>query len=508
MMTETTKKIWDRGLFPLLSVLLTAGYIHFAMVLHMYGYIQQTCLVWACFLPVLFLEYIASRKFRPPLSGHHVRWFLAYFLRILFWFGFFWFWVVFVTKSSNEAVWLKWFAPQFYIQFYIVFRGEQWLTLLAAIAWLLLYCLLTVWLRRARIFTGMVIPTAISMALFFHLYHYGGVGQIGAGSITDQPGIEKIFDVENVSEYRIPEHPRGIYYDQQAHALFLMYGCTFCEETKQYPSIVRLDFNTGATNFFISGNIRQVAISDGCDSMYVAPWAQQKIYALSKEDLSIQEIYTNDLHRISYWEPMSIIRDPEKEMLYIGNDVEPVVAAYNLRDRRFDHITNLADRPYVSPGGPVWNLVQSLNGSNIYFTAGPGDHLFKLDTRTFEVAVSRRFPDQVGTAIALDEEAGILYYQNGGLDSLYKVDINTFEVLRTYTGEAHARRIVLDKSRNHLYVLGYLSGTLFAINLESGKRSWSLRVGGLPHGLHLVDNTLYVNAMPGVYKVDLNQMEW
>ena len=84
--------------------------------------------------------------------------------------------------------------------------------------------------------------------------------------------------------------------------------------------------------------------------------------------------------------------------------------------------------------------------------------------------------------------------------------METFEIKRTFKGEGHARRIKLDKKRNCLYVLGYFSGTVFPIDLNTGKRPWTIHVGGLPHGMDLNENTLWVNSMSGILKLELNQI--
>jgi hypothetical protein len=122
------------------------------------------------------------------------------------------------------------------------------------------------------------------------------------------------------------------------------------------------------------------------------------------------------------------------------------------------------------------------------------------------VVKKKRFNDVVGTSLEIDDDNGLLYYQNGGLNSLYAIDMESFEIKRTYKGECHARRIRLDKKRNCIYVLGYLSGTVFPVDLSGGRRPWQIHVGGLPHGMDLHNDTLWVNSMAGVLKLDLKTL--
>ncbi len=203
---------------------------------------------------------------------------------------------------------------------------------------------------------------------------------------------------------------------------------------------------------------------------------------------------------------MSVIRDGN--YLYIGNDVEQAVVAYNLETGQPDAVLNLHAQGLVRFGGPVWNLVQAQKTHRLYFTSGPGENLYEVTVPSLEILQHRRFRDITGTALILDEERGVLYYQNGGLsDALYEVDLATFEVLRTFTGEGHARQILLDRERNCLYVLGYFSGRAFALDLETGRRVWTVKVGGSPHGMALDGDVLWVNSMAGVLKLDLDVLQ-
>jgi hypothetical protein len=120
-----------------------------------------------------------------------------------------------------------------------------------------------------------------------------------------------------------------------------------------------------------------------------------------------------------------------------------------------------------------------------------------------KIVNKRKFFDVVSTALVLDDDRDLLYYQNGCFRQLYQIDTKTFEVRRTFSGEGHARCLRLDPRRNCIYVLGYFSGTVFPVDLDTGKRPWTVRVGGLPHGMDLQQDTLWVNSMFGVLQLDL-----
>lgn len=504
--------------YPLLASWIIAAYIHLVQYLYIFQFVTAPG-VYLLFIPVIGLELWLGRgwppgfPFRPGrMPPGEAAWGVSVWrrleavLRLLFWLAFYLVWVGFIGSSAQaQAQWLKWFAPQFYLQFYLVFRAEGWLTLMAFALWLSAYLLLTVRGKRWRLLTTMILPMALALALFFHLYNFGGIGGLFEGQVASQDGVVRVLNLRALDP-TIPPHPRGLCYDPKQNALFVMFGCTYCNDRILYPTIVRYDLTTGKTHSFRSSNIRQVQCDDPGDTLFVAPWYQQQVYQLSRRDLSIVALYPTSVRSLSYWEPMSLVRDGP--YLYISNDVEQAIVAYNLALFQTSQVLNLYQQGFVQFGGPAWNLLQSNKTRRLYFTTGPGENLFELEAVSLRVLQHRRFHDITGTALAIDDDRGLLYYQNGGLsDDLYEIDVETFAVTRTFTGEGHARQIILDRQRNRLYVLGYFSGTVFALDRETGRRLWTRRVGGLPHGMALAGDTLWVNARPGVVELNLAVLE-
>ncbi len=111
--------------------------------------------------------------------------------------------------------------------------------------------------------------------------------------------------------------------------------------------------------------------------------------------------------------------------------------------------------------------------------------------------------DVVGTALAVDDGAGVIYYQSGVRDALFRLNLATLEVEAEWESEIHARRLHVDRERGALYVLGFFSGTVFALDLATGARRWTVAVGPRPHGLAATEGALFVNSMVGVVRVDL-----
>jgi len=502
-------------LFPLLSVWLIIGYIHLLHCLLVFDIIKSQRLILVLFIPVLLLEFHFSLRFPRPTAWANAGggWVFLFVVKSIFWFVFFSVWVFFMNVAAKKTIVIKWFITKFYLQLSLVFLAERWVTPTAFVAWVLLYYFITVKYGMLRIFTAMILPMALCFCLIFHLYHYGGVGGRRRSRILKQKGFVESFVFKKMGPHTVPRHPREIYYDKQGDALFVMYGATYGQRNKPYPTIIRRDMKTGNLHLFLSRNIRQIHFDDHSRSVFVAPWYDDKYYELSMDDLKIRKECQNQVTGVlTYWEPMDIVKDVSTNRVYVGNDAEQVLLAYNHETGKLEGVLNLLELGLVTLGGPLWNILQSKKTRKIYFSAGPGkrrfydNHLFEVDPDSLAILKKRAFFDVCATALELDEENNLIYYQNGGFNTLHEIDLETFKTRRTFRGEGHARSICLDKKRNYLYVLGYFTGSLFPIDLATGKRLSKVRVGGLPHGICLDEDTLWVNSMSGVFQLDIRQI--
>ena len=502
-------------LYPLLSVWLIIGYIHLLHLLYVFEVVKSRLLAAVLLVPVVVLELYFSLRFPQLVAWADVDrgWMLLFAGRLLFWLAFFVLWVVFMAAVAKRAVIVKWFITKFYLQLLLVFLAERWVTLVALGVWLTFYHVLTVQLGMLRILSAMILPMLLCSGLIFHLYHYGGVGNRSRRRILRQPGIVESYVFKTLGSYTVPRHPREIYYDRQGDALFVMYGATYGQRDKPYPTIIRRDMKTGGLHAFLSRNIRQVHFDTQARSLFVAPWYEDKYYELSMDDLKVRKERQNQVAGVlTYWEPMDIVKDVSTNRVYIGNDAEQVLLVYNHDTGQLEGSLDLIKQGLTSLGGPLWNILQSRSTRRLYFSAGPGrrkfydHHLFEVDPDSLTVLKKRAFFDVCATALALDEENDLIYYQNGGYNTLHEIELGTFKTRRTFRGEGHARSICLDKKRNFLYVLGYFTGSLFPIDLTSGKRLRKLKVGGLPHGMHLEGDTLWVSSMSGVFQLDVRQI--
>ncbi|MFH1415678.1 MAG: hypothetical protein ABIH89_06305, partial [Elusimicrobiota bacterium] len=57
-----------------------------------------------------------------------------------------------------------------------------------------------------------------------------------------------------------------------------------------------------------------------------------------------------------------------------------------------------------------------------------------------------------------------------------------------------------------LYLLSYLYGSMFAVDIKTGEKMWSVKVGAKPFGLVLRNDKAYVNSRAGIIAVDLSSV--
>ncbi|MFH1886166.1 MAG: hypothetical protein ABIM40_05655 [Pseudomonadota bacterium] len=541
-MNETTNKAGTplsrlyRLLFPFFSTWLVAAYIHLCMIFALFVPVNNNIKRNALFLVVVLLEMVFTRRFirmHPESLFHRKKALriLTYAGNIGLWAMFFLVWVDFVHYTLAFTPALRFYGAYFFLLTVVLWRSMGMYTVAAILLWAGLYYALTVRRGRFRIITSFAPYFLITYLFFLHQWHLGGTGWASTESIARQPGVEKVMDSRELSEaleaqtdpwadilvipgldvrsiprkkIHVRNRPRDVWYEPGDNSVFLVYGATY-NVGDYYPVIVKKNLSTGKIQWILSkSNIR--ILDHSGDVISFGPWTHPYIYQVSKENLQVvkkieRQVSVPDIR----WEPNCVLPDFEKDKIYVSIDYWPSILTYDLDTGELVDSVELVSKGLVITGGFVWNLVQSHASRRLYSinAPGPGD-LAEVDPDTMEITNQMDFGDLIGTGLFLDQTDQKLYYQSGFFNSLYKVDLKTFTMEREYKGEFHVRRLGLDRERNVMYLLGYVSGKVTALDLDSGKHLWKVPVGGRPHGLDLQGQTLWVHSMAGVFRLDLD----
>ncbi|MFN7144954.1 MAG: YncE family protein, partial [Myxococcota bacterium] len=437
--------------------------------------------------------------------------------RMFFWTTFFVFWVLvaghysdLVLDSGEEWRWIKFVGPRIHVNVSLVLWGMAPFTALATGVWLIVYWLVVLRRNVGRLLVSFFVPLGLYAAIFAHLYMAGGVGGLHTtAAIEAQPGVERVFGIEQIeSGMTQRNHPRDVCVDTERNVLFASFGCTFCPSAVRYPTLIRYDLTTKQSQWFVSGPIREFDCPADTDFVLLAPWQDNKIFVLHRDDLKILQSITPPYEtEMDIWEPMGIVLDRVNNRIVVVNDVEPAVVAVEASTGRWIGARNLWREGLTGYGVAAQTLVQDVPGGPVYFAGGYGENLFQVDPKTLEILNHMPLDDAAGTAIAVDTPGDRLYYQASLHDTISEVRLSTFSVVRELEGERFARGLAVDKERNVLYVLGYFSGTLYPIDLTTGERGpWTLHVGGRPNSLDLRDGKVWVNSMAGVLGIDLAEV--
>jgi hypothetical protein len=529
---------FKRGVFALWATWFVAAGLHGIHVLRVREMVPLAPCV-ALMAPLILLECWHTARFKGVsmrqlvmTAGTGRR---ALIGNLLFWGLAFGVWVgVMGWLSQNYAPFLRWSGPEFYHHFYLVWRAEGWLT------WVLLGLCTIVFVRytavggRLRLLTALVLPAVLSVGLFVHLTFSGGVGAEGRSAIESQPGVSFVFSPEQVRFGTTPAndpeaaaerpvvmceeenpsrlvrsepyrwHPRDVCVASGGDALYVSFGCSFCLEHGTHPAVLRVSLEDDDIRCFKTHNLHHIDCRPGDSHLWAAPWVNRTIYALNKSDMIVERRLDWPSRReMSFFQPIQILEDVDGHYLYAGTELEATLVRFDLKTGEADATLRVPDTGLVRWGGPLHFLLQSSKTRYLYFTSGPGHSIFEANPDTMTISRALDVGDIVGTAMALDEEGGWLYYQCGVKDDLYRIRLDTFTIDRTYEGELHSRRLALDSKRNAIYVLGHFSGTVFAIDLTTGERRWTRDVGGRPHGLDLDGDVLYSHSFAGVFRLDL-----
>ena len=520
---------------PMVWTLMVALGIH---ALHA-GYILgglSTWLLALLFLPVLALEVVGSARFlgvqaKAFQAGDAPR--KGLIANLVFWVLVFIFWVPLAGEAAmTSQVWLQWFGTEFWWPVGLVWKGGGSWTFIAGALWLLTYHLVVVKRRRARILVSLVMPIALTFGMMGLILQMGGPGGLVDEAEREAAGARLAYDIRTLTPRLDPTHPeavrsmavmtegdfgtvrehgvvctnpRSVCVSPDGAVAHVFFGCTWGLEKMFFPSVIRVDLKTGGVQALSGHNIRQVACPGAEETLAVAPWDGPGIYELSAKDLSLVRTIprqTDDV--LTFWEPLDVVLDRARQKVYLANNGETAVLIYDQKTGKLEHIVNLASMGLVrTGGGGVHRMRLSPKTGLLYGVTGPGINLFEIDPVAGELLRTKDFGDIVGTGFAADFDAGRLYYQSGFSSDLHEVDLATFEVLRTFEGEVHGRRLALDHRRRALYVAGYFSGLVTAIDLDSGDRLWELAMGPRPQGVDLTDDALWINTQDGLFELDL-----
>ena len=541
-----TQEPWERGssgalsaalrwVSPMAWVFVVALGVH---ALHA-GYILlglPTWLLALILLPVLGLELLGSARFLGVSVGALMRGDASragVLGGLVFWICVFIFWVPLAGHAAmTSQVWLQWFGTEFWWPVGLVWKGGGSWTFIAGALWLVTYHLVVVRARRARILVSLVMPIGLTFVLMALILKMGGPGGLVDEAEREAAGARLAFDVRTLTPRLDPTHPeavrsmavmkdgdfgtvrehgvvctnpRSVCVSPDGAVAHVFFGCTWGLEKMFFPSVIRVDLRDGAVAALSGHNIRQVACPGDADTLAVAPWDGPGIYELDASDLSLKQTISRQTDEaLTFWEPLDVVLDRARKKVYVANNGETAVLIYDQESGELEHIVNLAGMGYVrTGGGGVHRMRLSPKSGLLYGVTGPGINLFEIDPMTGTLLRTADFGDIVGTGFAADFERGRFYYQSGFTSDLHEVDLESFEVLRTFEGEVHGRRLVLDERRRVLYVVGYFSGLVVAIDLEDGERLWELAIGPRPQGADLTDDALWINTQDGLFEIDL-----
>ena len=529
--------ILNRWIFPLWSVWAVFFYIYSILILTCAGVITSLALVLILFLPIGAFEWWATGYFADlhPLPGAAYppkKRILLWICNMALWALFYAVFEVYVFLKLPEAVGFRFYNSHFLPFTVLLWRSVMGFAWAALGYWILLYYLLTVRMGRLRIMAVLFLPVGITVAIFIVQWNIGGVGAVSDQTILSQPGVTKALGLEEISRTLIRDYPdkhnylvppasgqktrgkilasnkeREVFYDQDRNALFAFYGGTYYTYgTTTIPAIVKKDLATGEITYLLTEhNVRRVEMTK--NSFFVAPWHDNHLYEINKDDLSIlRAIPVGTFISPMLWEPMDMALDAAGDKLYIVTSMYPSMVTVDLKTNRQTGVLPFFDPVSIGEGGVAWCMSQSRKTRLLYMVVVSDKmrNVVEVDPDRQQVLRTLEWDWNGLSAMILNPQEDALYCQSSMWDELTKVRPDTLSIERTYRGDRHARCLTLDPNRNVIYILGYCSGKVSSINLDTGKKSWELRVGGRPHGMYLdSQDRLWVHSMSGVYCLDL-----
>ena len=127
------------------------------------------------------------------------------------------------------------------------------------------------------------------------------------------------------------------------------------------------------------------------------------------------------------------------------------------------------------------------NGKGLGAGRAQSLQLFDLDEPELLQTIERNRPGALFYGLALKADGSRLYVAGGGADQVEYFDLaadgRSLDKVGAYPVSGYPSGLLLDETRNRLYVAAQLDGSLAAIDLVSGEPLWSRRIGMLPYDL-------------------------
>ena len=497
---------------PLVSVWVIVGYYRLLSYLYLESFIGLPVLV-LMFLPAVLAECAASSIMREEtpvkLWPERIWDRISLSLRIFFWAALFIFWLV-IMSMPEDRLYLRLIYNVFFPNIMLIYAASSYLTIAVALLWMTSYWYLTYRMKKFRVFNSFVLPGLLTFMLFYYFYGYGGLGRCGEKRIIKQPGVTIFYSRTDFPREDYFHHknwtgifslyPRDLFLDAERGCLYAVYAKTFGSSIeKQYPNLLKIDMANKQTDYRTGHYIRSA--SAHTDTIISAPWYENTIFEIDKDTLETLRQIPVRLG-LEGWEALSIYHDTGTSSIYLTTDVSAGIFRYD-----YDSGDLLAEwiPEGMRPGALLWNFRPYKEMGTVFVTGShlPSD-IYEIEMETLSIKRSLDMNTPGGSALLLDEIGKNLYFQDGHSDRLYEIDIENLEVRRQLKGSAYSQKMYLDRSRSMIYILSYLKGKLIAVDMNTGRRSWQVRVGGKPAGMAVSGDSIYINSMSGIIKVDLN----
>jgi outer membrane protein assembly factor BamB len=543
MATTLRRQAWNmaralaRLLLPLVSAWVPIAYFHAVFLLYYHKILISLGWAGPLFIPTVLYETLATRWFAKNYgerraSGTRFRG--AFVANVLMMAAGYCVLLILPVYAMQTNPWFKFLGYFIWRLCYILCRSVGIFAIIS-IAWFLtIYIYITIKNGKLRIFISLGLPAILLFIFFIFQLKTGGMGAASVESVIKKKGIEYIYGnheiIEALSSGNIENHkclagmngkekkkyrikivkkPRSVIYSNSNQKIYSFYGAAWMPDMDtNYQIAVQFDLNTKKIETLISNrNIRNIGYSD--KYIYFAPWYDFYIYEIDKREFKINKKIHRQIYDDEYdmWDPVAVTPDFTLPLIYVGTEFNPVIACYNLENGNMEWVIHLDKEGIVNnESGGCTFIVQDPQTHLLYMHTELPGKIVELDPKQHKVLRSMEIGNSFCSFMTYNPANRTFYLQSGLENDLHAVSMDTFQKTRTYKGEYHARRMQVDNRRGVIYVLGYFSGTLFPVDLKTGKRAWSIRVGGRPEGLDIHGSTAYVHSMSGVFRVDLDAL--
>lgn len=369
-----------------------------------------------------------------------------------------------------------------------------------------LHLILTVWKRRLRLTTTIILPGLAVMGLF-HLWYHFPLSPLLLDPREPDPVAEQVFPFAEDALASGDEpafFPRDLYVMPDEERFVATTGKTYFPP-KAWRNMWFVDLSQQRVVNKIGPVCRR--FSSKCpDRLYMSPWDGPWLLEVDPETGRFEQ------HVLPLWanghfieEINAVVHDCERSRVLAANSRNPVIIVWDTRTSSVVRVVNLVETAGLRLGDTIGFIDIAPVTRNVVIGLWAKWDYIELEGESLKPLRFGHLPSKA-YELHLATDGRWMYGASAFSGGLWKIDYETFEVVATFDAPPMCRRLETTDDGNVLIALSYLTGEVMSFDTRTTKLIKKYYVGPKAEALYVTKHWVWVFAANGLYRLPLDAM--